>query len=99
MYHCISCLIRKRERVDFDLQQMKWDGGNVMKYISLKESSSNTRFGALHINSMNNVEVQYEYIENVDLSETVSYQRKQMKFKEMIMTIKVNGSKLFIVIE
>ena len=35
----------------------------------------------------------------MDLSEIVSYQGKQMKFKEMMMAIKVNGSKLFIAIE
>ena len=35
----------------------------------------------------------------MNLSERVSYQGKQIKFKEMIMVIKVNGSKLFIVIE
>ena len=78
---------------------MKQDSGNTIKYISLKESSSETRFRALHINSINNIEVQYEYIENVDLSEKVSYQGKQMKFKEMTMVIKVNEGKLFVVIE
>ena len=71
---------------------MGW--GNITKYTSLKESSSDTRFRALYINSMNNFKVQYKYIENINLSERVRYQEKQITFKEMMMTIKVNRIKL-----
>ena len=63
----------EREHADNDLQKMKWDGGNGAKYISFQNSTSDTRLGALHINSMNNVEVKYEYITNVNLSEEVEH--------------------------
>ena len=83
----------ERECVDNDLQKIKWDGGNGTKYISFQNSTSDTRLGALHVNSMNNMEVKYEYITNVDLLEEVEYQGKRMKFKEMILIIKVGGKK------
>ena len=40
----VLAVLLERERVDFDLQQIKWDRGNITKYILLKESLSDTRF-------------------------------------------------------
>ena len=42
----------QRERVDKDLQKMIWDGGNGIKYISFKNSTSEARLGALHMNEL-----------------------------------------------
>ena len=72
----VLVVLSEQEIVDYDLQQMKSDGENTTKYISLKESSSETRFRVLYINSINNIKVWYKYIENVDLSKKVSYQGK-----------------------
>ena len=57
------------------------------------------RLGCLHINSLYNVPVKYEYIKNVNLSEMVSYKGKRAMFKEMILLVKQNRSKLFIAVE
>ena len=57
------------------------------------------RLGDLHINSLCNIPVKYEYIENVKLSEKVTYQGKKTMFKEMILSIKYNRGRMFIVVE
>ena len=57
------------------------------------------RLGYLHINSLCNVPVKYEYIENVNLSEIIRYKGKRAIFKEMILLVKQNGSKLFVAVE
>jgi len=46
------------------------------------------RLGYLHINSLYNILVKYEYIKNVNLSEMVSYKEKRAIFKEMILLVK-----------
>jgi len=43
------------------------------KYISFKESTSNQRLGALHINEMNNVETRFELFENAKVMDQVTY--------------------------
>ena len=46
------------------------------------------RLGGLHINLLCNVPVKYEYIENINLSEIVSYKGKRAMFKEIILLVK-----------
>ena len=74
---------------------MKWAGSKGTKYISFKNSTSDVRLDVLYINEMNNIEVKYEFIKNVDLSEEIEYQDKTAKFKEMILEVKM-GEKNFL---
>ena len=48
---------------------------------------------------MKNVEVKYEYITNMNLSEEVEYQGKRMKFKKMILVIKIGRKLIFLAVE
>jgi hypothetical protein len=52
---------------------MNWDSGKGTKYILFKNRTLDVRLVVLHINEMNDVEVKYEYITNIDLSEEVKY--------------------------
>ena len=78
---------------------MKWDRGYNTKYISFWNSKSDMRLGGLYINSLCNIPMKYEYIENVDLSEKVTYQGKKTIFKEMILLIKYNCRIMFVAVE
>ena len=92
-------ILAEREWVNNDLQMMEWDGGKGTKYILFWNSILDARLGALYINSMKNVEVKYEYITNINLSEKIEYQGKKMKFKEMILIIKAGGKQIFLAVE
>ena len=78
---------------------MKWDGGHHTRYISFRNSKLDIRLGELHINSSCNVPIKYEHIKNAELSEKVTYQEKIAMFKEMILSIKCNGGKIFVAVE
>ena len=69
------------------------------KYISFKESTSNQRLGALHINEMNNVETQFELFENAKVMDRIIYHEKIGALYDMLLSIKVNRAPLFIGVE
>ena len=54
---------------------------------------------ALHINSMRNIAVRYEYIENAHVNNIVTFKNKTVSLKELIMIVKHNGSHIFMVAE
>ena len=78
---------------------MNQNGGKGTKYISFKNSTSDTRIGALHINKMNNVEVKYEYIQNVDMNNIVEYKRQIRTIHNILLDIKINNMPLFTRVE
>ena len=72
-YIIVIAIFAEQERIDNDLQKMNWESGKGTKYISFKNSTSDARLRALYVNEINNVEVKYKYIINIDLSEEVEY--------------------------
>ena len=78
---------------------MKWDGGYNTRYISFRNSKTDMRLGGLYINSLYNIPMKYEYIENIELLEKVTYQRKKTMLKEMILSIKYNEGRIFVAVE
>ena len=78
---------------------MKWEGGDNIRCISFRNSKSDMRLRGLHINFLCNTSVKYEYIENVDLLEKVTYQGKKTIFKEIILSIKHNRGRMFVAVE
>ena len=78
---------------------MKRGSGNHIKYILFKNSTSQMRIGALHINSMRNVAVKYKYITNVHINDIVSYEGKIASLKEIIMAVKKDGTNTFLATE
>ena len=57
------------------------------------------RIRALHINSMRNIAVRYEYIENVYVNDIVIFGTKKASLKEIIMAVKKDGTNTFIAAE
>ena len=57
------------------------------------------RLRGLHINSLWNILVKYKYNENVDLLEIVTCQGKLAIFNEIILSVKYNRSKMFMVVK
>ena len=72
-YIIILVILVNREEIDNHLQEMKQEGGYNTRYISFRNSKSDIRLGELYINSLYIIPIKYEYIENVDLLEKLTY--------------------------
>ena len=57
------------------------------------------RIGALYINSMRNVAMQYKYIENIHINNIIKFEYKTASLKEIIITVKNNGANIFVAAE
>ena len=68
----IYVVLPEREKIDRQLMDMSLFN-TKFKYILFKESTSNQRLGALHINEMNNIETQFELFENAKVMDRVTY--------------------------
>ena len=54
---------------------MKWNNGHI-KYISFKNSNQKMRLSALHLNSLNNSQVKYKFLQNYSIYNKVEYKGK-----------------------
>ena len=79
--------------------KMKFSDGNHFKYISFKESIKDTRIYALYINEMYNVEIRFEALYNAKVFDRVSYNRKTRVLRDMLLSIKVGKTSLFVGVE
>ena len=86
------------EKIDRQLQEMKWIDGYT-KYISFKNSTPKTRIRALYLNSMNNIQVKYEFLTNCLIYDKVKYNGKQGSVKQNLLEIMDRNYRLFIAIE
>ena len=53
------------------------------------------RLSALYLNSMNNVKMKYEYLQNCSIYNKVEYNRKVGLLKQVLMIVKDRDDKLF----
>ena len=93
----IYAILPEKERMDNNLQKDKLPKGK--KYISFKHSSSNMYFGALYINEMNNIEVNFETLYNVAQTDQVKYEENISSVCEVLMEVKINKALLFVAVE
>ena len=54
-----------------DLQVLDIGNGKNFKYISFRNSSSEAKLCSLHINEINNVDVKFELLENINMMDKV----------------------------
>ena len=57
------------------------------------------RLSALHLNSMNNVSVKYEYLKNYSVYDEVKYNRKVGILKQILISVKDKNEILFTAVE
>ena len=93
----IHTVLPKRERVDNDMQNVRLP--KEIKYISFKQSTSDIHFGVLHINEMNNMDVQFEILFDIKESDRVEYKEKIYTVRKVLLSIKYNKAPLFVAIE
>ena len=77
---------------------MKWKDGHT-KYLSFRNSTPQMRLSALHLNSMNNMSVKYEYLKNCSVYNKVKYNRKVKTLKQILITVKDENETLFTAVE
>ena len=62
--------------MDSDLIALKFGNGKNLRYISFKESLLDIRLYALHINKINNVEIQFKSLFNIRVEDRVKFEGK-----------------------
>ena len=93
----IYTVLLEKERVDNDMQTVYLPKG--IKYILFKYSISDTYFGVLHINEMNNLEVQFETLYDTKAVDRIEYKGKINTICKVLLSVKINKAPLFIVIK
>ena len=70
-----------------------------IKYILFKYSTSDTHFGSLYINEMNNVKTRFESLFDAKVRDRVKMDGKIGLLRDIILEIKVNKVPLFVGVE
>ena len=68
--------IRNKDNIDNNLQEVEVENGKYFRYILFKNTLLEIKISSLYINNVNNVEVQYELLENAIIEDMVSHYRK-----------------------
>jgi len=84
------------EKVDRDLQEIKFKTGKNMTYISFQYTSLEERLASLHINNFKNVEVRFEIIKDANMYEKASYKSKVESVRDLLLDIEINEVPLFV---
>ena len=95
----VYATMSNREKVDCNMQQIQVGNSNNYQYISFRNSILDIRLAGLHISNINNVNVWYELLYEVDINERVNYQGKNEILRDTILSMQYKGLVLFIEFE
>ena len=69
--------------------------GKYFCYVSFKYSLSQMKICSLHVNEVNNMDVRYEYFEDTDIEELVTFNNEKQILRDTLLSIKIGAKPLF----
>ena len=72
---------------------------NDIKYISFKDISLNKKIASLHINNMNDIQVRFDSLIEINVQDKVNYNRDNDNVRNLLLKVKYNNDPLFIGVE
>ena len=73
----------------------QWKTERKLTKIYNKNASSDMKLAGLYINNVNNVEVRFETIENVNIFDSVEYKGKEGTIRDLLLSVKKDNKKIF----
>jgi len=83
------------ESVDYSLRKLSADNKHHMKYISFKNSNKQDRIAGLQLNKYINVKTKYEWLDDLQVLDEVTFNGKKMTISQILTKAKKNGVLLF----
>jgi hypothetical protein len=84
----IYSTLSNREQIDTNLQMLKVGNSKNFKYIFFYYTSLNIKLYSLHINKINNVNMKYELLQNIDIIDKVAINNKKYTLHDVLLEVK-----------